>query len=201
MARYARGDLAHRLPVDPGRADELQLLVRQFNRMGDESWLRSAPARGERGDPPAWQGVARSLAHELKNPLTAMRMAVARLARSQGPPALSADATAAAADAADAEARRCESLALVEGQIDTLLRLAQSFSAFRQAARSGAADDRGSAAGRGCLRSLPSDVPRAGRMRSRRGDAARGRRPLERGLGNLVKNALEPRRPAASPCA
>ena len=30
----------------------------------------------------AWQGVARALAHEIKNPLTAMRLSVARLRRS-----------------------------------------------------------------------------------------------------------------------
>jgi nitrogen fixation/metabolism regulation signal transduction histidine kinase len=63
--------------------------------------------------------VARALAHELKNPLTAMRMAVARIARSGSVPG-----------AEDSDTRQAESLALIERQIEALLRLAQSFSAF-----------------------------------------------------------------------
>ncbi len=34
----------------------------------------------------AWQDVARALAHELRNPLTAMKLALARLLRSDEPP-------------------------------------------------------------------------------------------------------------------
>jgi len=112
MARYAAGDLAHRIPEDgSARADELQLLVRQFNRMGDE--LAAQRARLEVSEAlAAWQGVARALAHELKNPLTAMRMAAGRLARR-------------AEDAGSAEA-----LTLIEKQIGALAHMAQSFSAF-----------------------------------------------------------------------
>jgi two-component system nitrogen regulation sensor histidine kinase NtrY len=118
MSRYARGDLGHRLPEPPGtRADELQLLVAQFNRMGDE--LAAQRARLEVTEAiAAWQGVARVLAHELKNPLTAMRMALARLSRE------------APGDPGQEAGRRRESLALIEAQIGTLLRLADSFSAF-----------------------------------------------------------------------
>ncbi len=189
MARYARGDLDHRLPVEKGRDDELQLLVRQFNRMGDE--LAAQRARLEVTEAiAAWQGVARSLAHELKNPLTAMRMAVARLARSDD---------AAADAAAAAEARRRESLALVERQIDNLLRLAQSFSAFAK---------------------LPAPEPRAIDLRSVLADVCALYRhtasvPVEcdapslalqadagllgRALGNLVKNAVEASSPGGEP--
>ncbi len=178
MARYARGDLAHRLPVSEGRADELQLLVRQFNRMGDE--LAAQRARLEVSEAiAAWQGVARSLAHELKNPLTAMRMAVARLARSDS--VASAPLAPATTDAASAEARRCESLALVERQIDTLLRLAQSFSAF---AKLPAPELRTIE-----IRTVVEDVCALYRHTSTvpvecdrpRGDAAGGRRPPEPG--------------------
>lgn len=116
MARYARGDLVHRLPRAPASDDdELQFLMGQFNRMGDE--LAAQRARLEVTEAlAAWQGVARSLAHELRNPLTAMRMAVGRLARLDG--------------AAGAPRRRTEALDLVERQIEVLLRLSQSFSAF-----------------------------------------------------------------------
>ena len=119
MGRYARGDLEHRI-ADPGARppDEMQFLVRQFNRMGNE--LAAQRARLEVTEAlAAWQGVARSLAHELKNPLTAMRMAVARIARSGSTP-----------DTPDSGSRQAESLALIERQIEALLRLAQSFSAF-----------------------------------------------------------------------
>ena len=201
MARYARGDLAHRLPVSEGRADELQVLVCQFNRMGDE--LAAQRARLEVSEAiAAWQGVARSLAHELKNPLTAMRMAVARLARSENAPAITVGATVTAggtsravatitADPTAAETRRGEPLALVERQIDTLLRLARSFSAF---AKLPAPDLRTID-----IRPLVEDVCALYRQTSvvpvecqvpsvtLRADAGL----LGRALGNLVKNAVE----------
>jgi two-component system nitrogen regulation sensor histidine kinase NtrY len=118
MARYARGELGHKLPESSAREpDELEFLVRQFNRMGEE--LAAQRARLEVTEAlAAWQGVARSLAHELKNPLTAMRMAAARIARD------------AARRGGDAGARYGEALALIDREIDVLLRLAQNFSAF-----------------------------------------------------------------------
>lgn len=130
MGRYARGDLAHRLPV-ARRHDELQQLVAQFNRMGDE--LAAQRSRLEVTEAiAAWQGVARALAHEIKNPLTAMRLSVARLRRSVPSFGVAAapDCVSTPAGAAEDAARRQEALDLVERQIDTLLRLAQSFSAF-----------------------------------------------------------------------
>jgi two-component system, NtrC family, nitrogen regulation sensor histidine kinase NtrY len=119
MARYGAGDLAHRIPEDgSANPDELQFLVRQFNGMGDE--LAAQRARIEVSEAlAAWQGVARALAHELKNPLTAMRMATGRLAR-----------RAENASTADAAGAQGEALALIEKQIDALARMAQSFSAF-----------------------------------------------------------------------
>jgi nitrogen fixation/metabolism regulation signal transduction histidine kinase len=116
MARYAQGHLDHRIPEGNGKPDEMQFLVRQFNRMGDD--LAAQRARLEVTESlAAWQGVARNLAHELKNPLTAMRLAVGRLER-------------LVAGSGDDGARQRESLGLLAREIDSLLRLAQSFSAF-----------------------------------------------------------------------
>jgi two-component system nitrogen regulation sensor histidine kinase NtrY len=190
MARYARGDLAHRLPVSAGRADELQLLVRQFNRMGDE--LAAQRARLEVSEAiAAWQGVARALAHELKNPLTAMRMAIARLARSEAAPA--------AAPAVSAEARQRESLALVEDQIEVLLRLAQSFSAFAKlpAPELQMIEIRPIVEGVCALYRHASPVPVACDVPAAalRADAGL----LTRALGNLVKNAVEASAPGGEP--
>src|SRR5689334_209985 len=85
MLQVAGGDLSVRVPEERGD-DELHLLVRQFNRMTAE--LEAQRKRLQLTEElAAWQTVARGLAHELKNPLTAMRMAVARVARLGSPPA------------------------------------------------------------------------------------------------------------------
>ncbi len=176
MSRYARGDLSHRIAGKPARRpDELQFLMRQFDAMGDELATQRARLEVSEGLA-AWQGVARALAHELKNPLTAMRLAVGRLRRRE---------------ATEAEPH-VESLSLIEGQIDVLLRLAQSFSTFAK---------------------LPAPRPRSIELARLLDDVCalyahaspvpvecrvpRGL-PLEadpellgRALGNLVKNALE----------
>jgi nitrogen fixation/metabolism regulation signal transduction histidine kinase len=109
MMQVATGDLSHRVP-DEGRADELGLLVRQFNRMTSE--LEAQRSRLQLTEElAAWQSVARGLAHELKNPLTAMRLAIARVARLGSQPA-------------------AESAQLLAEQIDVLLRMTESFSQF-----------------------------------------------------------------------
>ena len=88
MLQVAAGDLSVRVPEEGGE-DELRLLVQQFNRMTAE--LEAQRARLQLTEElAAWQTVARGLAHELKNPLTAMRMAVARVARLGSPPAAEA---------------------------------------------------------------------------------------------------------------
>src|SRR5205085_1709565 len=109
MLRVAAGDLSVRVPEEGGE-DELRLLVRQFNRMTAE--LEAQRERLQLTEElAAWQAVARGLAHELKNPLTAMRMAVARVARLDSQPAI-------------------ESAELLGEQIDVLLRMTESFSQF-----------------------------------------------------------------------
>ncbi|MBN2372042.1 MAG: HAMP domain-containing protein [Vicinamibacteria bacterium] len=188
MARYARGELGHKLPESSTRdPDELEFLVRQFNRMGED--LAAQRARLEITEAlAAWQGVARSLAHELKNPLTAMRMAVARIAR------------AAARRDGETGERHGEALALVDREIDVLLHLAQNFSAF---ARLPAPQKRPAA-----LAPLIDDVCALYRYsapvpveRATPEDLWLDADPdqLRRALGNLVKNAVEASRPGDGP--
>jgi nitrogen fixation/metabolism regulation signal transduction histidine kinase len=114
MWAYARGDLTVQLPTPDPPRDELQFLLVQFNRMGRElsaqrERLKSAEQIA------AWQDVARALAHELKNPLTAMKLALARLSRPDAPP----DAT-----------RLGEAVALLQEEVELLMRMTRSFSDF-----------------------------------------------------------------------
>ncbi|HUJ27919.1 MAG TPA: ATP-binding protein [Myxococcales bacterium] len=109
MTQVAAGDLSVRVQ-ESGSDDELQLLVRQFNRMTGE--LEAQRRRLQLTEElAAWQAVARGLAHELKNPLTAMRLSVARVERLGSPKAI-------------------ESAQLLREQIDVLLRMTDSFSQF-----------------------------------------------------------------------
>jgi nitrogen fixation/metabolism regulation signal transduction histidine kinase len=114
MWAYARGDLSVRLPAPEPARDELQFLLAQFNRMGHELLAQRERAKAAE-QVAAWQDVARALAHELKNPLTAMKLSLARLSRPEGPP-----------DAA----RVAECVALLQEEVDLLMRMTQSFSAF-----------------------------------------------------------------------
>jgi signal transduction histidine kinase len=69
----ARGDLEHRVPVSP--TDEVGQVASAFNLMMED--LRSANDKlviAERIA--AWQEIARRLAHEIKNPLTPIQMAM-----------------------------------------------------------------------------------------------------------------------------
>ena len=85
MGAFARGDLTHALSAPATPRDELDYLLLQFNRMGEELRLQRARLT-EAVQVAAWQDVARALAHELKNPLTAMRLSLSRLARPEASP-------------------------------------------------------------------------------------------------------------------
>lgn len=76
--RIAAGDSSLRLLVKPG--DERGWLISSFNRMLDELERgREGELIQERID--AWKDLAQRLAHELKNPLTPIRLASERLLR------------------------------------------------------------------------------------------------------------------------
>jgi two-component system, NtrC family, nitrogen regulation sensor histidine kinase NtrY len=72
----AKGDFGVRLIVKPG--DETGRLVASFNRMLDEI-ERSRSDELRRGKIDAWQDIAQRLAHELKNPLTPIRLTAERV--------------------------------------------------------------------------------------------------------------------------
>lgn len=114
MWAYSRGDLSVQLPAPEPPRDELQFLIAQFNRMGRELLAQRDRLKAAE-QVAAWQDIARALAHELKNPLTAMKLSLARLSRPEGPP-----------DAA----RLAECVALLHEEIELLMRMTQSFSTF-----------------------------------------------------------------------
>mgnify|MGYP000846387732 FL=1 len=73
---FARGDLSHTFP--PARIPEIAALVDTFNAMVVSlRQSRAALARAERRA--AWQDIARAIAHEIKNPLTPMRLTTQHL--------------------------------------------------------------------------------------------------------------------------
>jgi len=78
LDRVAAGDLTVR--VAPAGAHELRALGLAFNAMTERlAEARDALARAEREA--AWREVARRVAHEIKNPLTALRYALHRVQR------------------------------------------------------------------------------------------------------------------------
>lgn len=78
MRRVASGDFTLRLIVKPG--DETGSLMASFNRMLAEiERYREGDLR--KGKIDAWKDIAQRLAHELKNPLTPIRLAAERLLR------------------------------------------------------------------------------------------------------------------------
>ncbi len=78
--RVSHGDLTVRLPAGP--ADEVGDLMAAFNTMTvDLSGARDRLLRGERQA--AWAQIARRLAHEIKNPLTPIQLAIEDVERSR----------------------------------------------------------------------------------------------------------------------
>ncbi|MFW5684785.1 MAG: ATP-binding protein [Spirochaetota bacterium] len=76
--RVAEGDFSTRILVR--RGDELSLLVNSFNRMvGELERTREKIIQTEKIA--AWQEIAQRLAHEVKNPLTPIRLAAERALR------------------------------------------------------------------------------------------------------------------------
>ncbi|WP_217276066.1 sensor histidine kinase [Corallococcus exiguus] len=186
MRAYSRGDLSVRLPVPEPARDELQFLLGQFNRMGQElldqrEHLKAAEQIA------AWQDVARALAHELKNPLTAMRLSLARLSPQD-------------AGTLPDPTRLAEAVALLQEEVDLLMRMTQSFSTFARlpAPRFQDVALRPLLAEVCALYAGTSPVPVVldpGEEVSLRADPD----GLRRLFGNLVKNATEASPPNAPP--
>ena len=113
--RVAGGDLNVKLPE--GGGDEVGELVRSFNKMTEE--LRSTTDRAVRAEREAvWREMARQVAHEIKNPLTPMRLMIQQLE----------------ADIRDDPTRAKEALKrttpIVLRQIEDLSRIASDFANF-----------------------------------------------------------------------
>ncbi len=164
---YGRGELSHRVPEPAVVEDEIDALLLQFNRMGAQ--LEQQRRRLETSEAlAAWQEVARTMAHDLKNPLTAIRLSVARLARSG------------------------ELVDALTGELEVLMRMTESFSEFaklpapvvRPLELRALLEEVCALYGEGG----PVAVELApGASVATRGDADQ----LRRALGNLVKNAIE----------
>jgi nitrogen fixation/metabolism regulation signal transduction histidine kinase len=113
--RVGAGDLAIRVPEDGH--DEIADLARAFNRMLGE--VESSRARIEYLQRiGAWQEMARRLAHEIKNPLTPIQLAVQEIHRRYR--------------GEDREYRKLvdTTLEIVEDEVGTLRRLVSEFSDF-----------------------------------------------------------------------
>lgn len=171
--RLAAGDLAHRADVT---ADgEVADLVRSFNRMSEQlERSRDELVRMERVA--AWRDVARRVAHEIRNPLTPIRLALHRL-RPRLPD--------------DPGAREC--LGSISEELDNLERLSGTFSEFGKlpdavpaamdlahVARGVVELHQGAVAGVAMEYRGPESLPFTG-----------DRDLLRRAVTNLVKNALE----------
>jgi two-component system, NtrC family, nitrogen regulation sensor histidine kinase NtrY len=188
MARYARGELGHQVPVS-GRGDELDFLAVELNRMGRELLAQRERLRVSEGLA-AWRDAARALAHDLKNPLTAMRMALGRLARRVGPPD----------GAGGGEPAVTESVSLLQEEMDVLIRMSQSFAEFARLPDpqrqpldlAGVIEDLGGLYRAEC----PGGAleVQIGARPVVLGDADQ----LRRAVGNLIKNAIEASRASSA---
>jgi nitrogen fixation/metabolism regulation signal transduction histidine kinase len=121
VRRLASGDLA--VQVDPGSsADEIASLARAFNAMVRE--VRESRDRIVYLEKiSGWQEVARRLAHEIKNPLTPMKLAFQQLdARWKASPAREGDAAFGTLLGEVGE--------IVREEVGTLQRLVDEFSEF-----------------------------------------------------------------------
>jgi len=116
--RVAAGDLSTRIPRGP--KDELGDLVDSFNRMtaGLEAG-REAEARAQREA--AWREMAKQVAHEIKNPLTPMRLHAQHLLRAQEDG--SGDLPDITRKAAEVVLRQAEALERIAGDFSAFARL------------------------------------------------------------------------------
>ena len=100
--------------------DEIARLVERYNRMA-ENVRRSAAALAKSERESAWREMAMQVAHEIKNPLTPMKLGIQQMERR----ALNPDS-----DSADLRERVVKLSATLQGQIDLLARIADEFSSM-----------------------------------------------------------------------
>jgi nitrogen fixation/metabolism regulation signal transduction histidine kinase len=118
--RIAKGDLEHRVRVNA--RDEIQSLVSDFNKMTEELLENKRNLiRAERIA--AWRDFARRLAHEIKNPLTPIEIAIFRIKKRL-------DGQVAEADPQKDKQVIAESLDSILKEVAALKNIAQEFSAF-----------------------------------------------------------------------
>jgi two-component system, NtrC family, nitrogen regulation sensor histidine kinase NtrY len=101
-------------PIQYEASDEIGSLVRDYNHMLiklEESKLALARSQKET----AWKEIAKQVAHEIKNPLTPMRLKIQQMQRKHVP-----------------DTKEYETLTSLLTQVDTLSQIAESFSAFAE---------------------------------------------------------------------
>ena len=114
----SREDRPEPLNFDGRGAGEIATLVDRYNRMAEKARASAlALAQSERES--AWREMAMQVAHEIKNPLTPMKLGIQQLERR-------------AKDAAEQESDLREQIialsTTLQGQIDLLVRIAEEFS-------------------------------------------------------------------------
>lgn len=179
MGAVAGGNLQVRANI-PAR-DEIGVLVRSFNQMiGDLQTSREQLLAAERVA--AWREVARQVSHEIKNPLTALQVAMFRLRQR---------ISAVNAERQDAAVIN-ESFQSIEAELTGLRRLAEEFSEFARLPKATPAPEQLNdlieitAQLYGSER-LQIDLDLAPDLPKRPLD----REQIKRLLNNLLKNALE----------
>jgi nitrogen fixation/metabolism regulation signal transduction histidine kinase len=176
--RIARGDLDHRVSVNA--KDEIQSLVTAFNDMTEDlQEYKKNLLRAERIA--AWRDVARRIAHEIKNPLTPIEIAIYRMRKRFD---------------VDREESKVvyESLDSILKQVAALRKMAEEFSAFAKLPEPRFAALDVNEAVRNVLTLYASslevitvDTDLAADLPSARADGNQ----IRGVLGNLVKNAVE----------
>ncbi len=178
--RAAAGDLSAR--VETRATGELAELIDSFHAMlEDLAKGRDALARAEREA--AWRGMARQIAHEIKNPLTPLKLSAQHLAR-------------AYADGAPQFGKLLEEVVeIIVQQVDLLGRIASDFSYFAKLSERRPQETDLNELVRGVVALFSSTVE--GKVETRLALDA-GLPPLwvdpdewRRALTNLVKNAIE----------
>ncbi|MCC7541032.1 MAG: HAMP domain-containing protein [Deltaproteobacteria bacterium] len=127
VRRVGAGDLSVRVPV--ASDDEIAELTRAFNEMVRE--LGESRERIEYlSRVGAWQEFARRLAHEIKNPLTPIQLAIQQVHSTWGSLARDGDASAQTADKERYTKTIEDARVIIEEEVATLRALVGEFSAF-----------------------------------------------------------------------